>query len=244
MQGKMGPVGTAGVGRRPRAADSGSGRAAARTVIEMHTTRVIEEKVGGSKRDGRTELQMLLEFMRLGDTLVVTRIDRLARSVMDLRHRARTEAEGVMLRAAAAEQPIDTGTAAGKAFLDMRGVLADEFETNLRAHQLEGSAIGAMRSRSVASPRGITSPRDCRSRGRPIPAAARRGDGAARATRSRSGPGLVDVAIVVADFVAPLGLPRPILVSPQRRWRITRRGEHPLHPIDKATHRTLLSFIG
>ena len=142
----MGPVGTAGVGRRPRAADR-SGRAAARTVIEMHTTRVTEEKVGGSKRDGRTELQMLLEFMRLGDTLVVTRIDRLARSVKNLRHRARTEAEGVMLRAAAAEQPIDTGTAAGKAFLDMRGVLADEFETNLRAHQLEG--IAAAKDRGV-----------------------------------------------------------------------------------------------
>jgi len=34
-------------------------------VIEMHTTRVIEEKVGGSKRDGRTELQTLLKFMIL-----------------------------------------------------------------------------------------------------------------------------------------------------------------------------------
>jgi len=34
-------------------------------VIEMHTTRVTEEKVGGSKRDGRTELQTLLKFMIL-----------------------------------------------------------------------------------------------------------------------------------------------------------------------------------
>ena len=46
--------------------------------------------------------------------------------------------KGVALRAT--EQPIDTGTAAGKAFLDMLGVFA-EFETNLRRErQMEGIA--------------------------------------------------------------------------------------------------------
>jgi len=34
----------------------------------------------------------------------------------------------------ATEQPIDTGTAAGKCFLDMLGVFA-KFETNLRREQ-------------------------------------------------------------------------------------------------------------
>lgn len=38
----------------------------------------------GSERGGRTELQTLLDFLREGDTLVVTRIDRLARSMKDL----------------------------------------------------------------------------------------------------------------------------------------------------------------
>ena len=48
------------------------------------------------------------------------------------------KAKSVILRAT--EQPIDTGTAAGKAFLDMLGVFA-EFETNLRKErQLEGIA--------------------------------------------------------------------------------------------------------
>ena len=41
------------------------------------------EKASGTRRNGRTELQTLLEFLREGDTLVVTRIDRLARSVKD-----------------------------------------------------------------------------------------------------------------------------------------------------------------
>ena len=36
------------------------------------------EKVSATRREGRTELALLLEFLRQGDTLVVTRIDRLA----------------------------------------------------------------------------------------------------------------------------------------------------------------------
>ena len=42
------------------------------------------EKRGGGDREGRTELRLLLDFLHPGDTLVVTRIDRLARSVRDL----------------------------------------------------------------------------------------------------------------------------------------------------------------
>lgn len=97
------------------------------------------EKASGTSRDGRPELATLLEFIRDGDTLVVTRVDRLARSIADLQDVVRTLKEkGATLRAT--EQPIDTSTAAGKAFLDMLGVFA-EFETNLRKErQLEGIA--------------------------------------------------------------------------------------------------------
>jgi DNA invertase Pin-like site-specific DNA recombinase len=97
------------------------------------------ETASGTRRDGRTELQVLFDFLQPGDTLMVTRIDRLARSVKDLQdivHELR--AKGVVLKAT--EQPIDTGTAAGKCFLDMLGVFA-EFETNLRRErQIEGIA--------------------------------------------------------------------------------------------------------
>lgn len=97
------------------------------------------EKVSGASRKGRTELETLLQFLRRGDELVVTRIDRLARSIGDLQDIVRElKAKGVTLRAT--EQPIDTSTAAGKAFLDMLGVFA-EFETNLRRErQMEGIA--------------------------------------------------------------------------------------------------------
>jgi hypothetical protein len=55
---------------------------------------------------------------------------------------------GAVLKAT--EQPIDTGTAAGKCFLDMLGVFA-EFETNLRRErQLEGIAKAKLEAPSVA----------------------------------------------------------------------------------------------
>ena len=97
------------------------------------------EKMSGTKREGRAELDLLLQFVRAGDELVVTRIDRLARSIGDLQDIVRAlQAKGAALRAT--EQPIDTTTAAGKCFLDMLGVFA-EFESNLRRErQLEGIA--------------------------------------------------------------------------------------------------------
>ncbi len=81
----------------------------------------------------------MLDFLRKGDVLMVTRIDRLARSIGDLQDIVRAiKAKGASLKAT--EQPIDTGTAAGKCFLDMLGVFA-EFETNLRRdRQLEDIA--------------------------------------------------------------------------------------------------------
>jgi DNA invertase Pin-like site-specific DNA recombinase len=88
---------------------------------------------------GRDELNTLLEFLRDGDELVVTRIDRLARSIRDLQNIVYDlDKKGVVL--SATEQPIQTNTSAGKCFLDMLGVFG-EFETNLRKErQMEGIA--------------------------------------------------------------------------------------------------------
>ena len=92
------------------------------------------EKVSGTSLNGRSELQNLLDFAREGDEIVVTRIDRLARSVRDLQNLVfEMNERGVSLRAT--EQSVDTRTSAGKCFLDML------FETNLRRErQMEGIA--------------------------------------------------------------------------------------------------------
>jgi DNA invertase Pin-like site-specific DNA recombinase len=98
-----------------------------------------EERVSGTSLKGRAELEILLEFLREGDELVVTRIDRLARSIFDLQVIVKLlEDKGVSLHCT--EQPVDTSSAVGKCFLQMLGVFA-EFETNLRKErQMEGIA--------------------------------------------------------------------------------------------------------
>ena len=114
---------------------------------------VRSEKVSGTSTKGREELKLLLTFLREGDCLVVTRIDRLARSVCDLALIVRDlEARGISLRAT--EQDINTSTPAGRAFLQMLGVFS-EFETAIRRErQMEGitsaKAKGVYRGRKKA----------------------------------------------------------------------------------------------
>ena len=86
-------------------------------VAGCHVVRT--EKASGTSLKDRTELASLLEFLREGDTLVVTRIDRLARSLKDLQDIIHDlKARGIALKAT--EQPIDTSTPAGKASLEDR----------------------------------------------------------------------------------------------------------------------------
>lgn len=100
-------------------------------------TRIFAEKKSGTKTDGRTALQDCLSWVRDGDTLVITKIDRLARSARDLHniiHDLDQRGIGLMI----IDQAIDTRTTAGKAMLGMFAIFA-EFETNIRKErQLEG----------------------------------------------------------------------------------------------------------
>lgn len=97
------------------------------------------EKVSGTSREGRKELDNLLQFLRAGDSLVVTRIDRLARSIRDLQDIVRY-LEDKKVSLICTQQPIDTSNAVGKMFLNLLGVFA-QFETELRKErQLEGIA--------------------------------------------------------------------------------------------------------
>ena len=104
------------------------------------------EQKSGTSLEGRTELKTILDFIHPGETLVVTRIDRLAHSMQDLQTIvARLKENGADL--ATTEQPVDTSTATGKAFFDMLGVFA-EFETNLRRER-QSEGIVAAKKRGV-----------------------------------------------------------------------------------------------
>ena len=101
--------------------------------------KLFAEKESGTTTDNRKALADVLDFIREGDTLLVTRIDRLARSVSDLEAIvAKVKAKGAFAKAV--EQPIDTSSPAGVAFLQMLGVFA-QFETAIRRErQMEGIA--------------------------------------------------------------------------------------------------------
>jgi DNA invertase Pin-like site-specific DNA recombinase len=84
-------------------------------------------------------LRQLIQTLQAGDTLVVTRLDRLAVSVKGLTSiLALLDGRGIILRAT--EQAIDTGTDRGRIFLVMLELFA-EFESSIRKErQLSGVA--------------------------------------------------------------------------------------------------------
>lgn len=101
-------------------------------------TKIFEEKVSGTSQRGRFKLAEALDYVRDGDTFVVTRLDRLARSVSDLREIVdRLTAKEVAFKAIQ-QGAIDTSTSGGRLMLNLLGAVA-EFETDLRRErQMEG----------------------------------------------------------------------------------------------------------
>lgn len=98
--------------------------------------RIYREKLSGTKKS-RPEYKACMNYLREGDTLVITRLDRLARSVHELVNISeRFEVEGIHLHVL--DQHIDTSTPTGKLTFTLLAAIA-EFETQLRAErQREG----------------------------------------------------------------------------------------------------------
>lgn len=112
---------------------------------------VFAEKRSGTSTAGRDELVRALSYARKGDTLVVTRLDRLARSAGDLYSIVQQLAEKGVAFLCLQQSSIDTTTSTGKLLL---GVLASiaEFEADIRRErQREGieraKAAGVYRGR-------------------------------------------------------------------------------------------------
>lgn len=101
-------------------------------------TKVFREEIS-SVATYRPQLAAVLEWVREGDTLIVTKLDRLARSVADLVSiTAALKGKGVGLRILAMN--LDTATPTGKLMLNLLGSIA-EFERELMLErQREGIA--------------------------------------------------------------------------------------------------------
>jgi DNA invertase Pin-like site-specific DNA recombinase len=86
----------------------------------QHCHKIFQEKASGASGK-RPRLHACLEYVREGDTLVVTRLDRLARSTLQV-----------------LDRHIDTSDATGRLLFNMLGAIA-QFETEIRAErQMDG----------------------------------------------------------------------------------------------------------
>lgn len=106
-------------------------------------TKVFKEKRSGRQAENRPELQAALEYVREGDVLVVSRLDRMARSVLDLAKIADLlKRKGVSLRVL--DQGLDTSTSEGKLMFNLLGAFA-EFEADIRRDRVADGIAQAKR---------------------------------------------------------------------------------------------------
>lgn len=101
--------------------------------------RIYKEKASAASTNGRPELKTALDYVREGDVFVVSRLDRLARSVTDLAEITRTlEAKRVDL--VVLDQLIDTTTPAGRLLFHILGSIAEFEREIIRERATEGRA--------------------------------------------------------------------------------------------------------
>jgi DNA invertase Pin-like site-specific DNA recombinase len=102
----------------------------------QHCDKIFQDKKSGTSGQ-RPSLQACLDYLREGDTLVVTRLDRLARSTLHLCQIA-DDLERQHMSLQVLDQHLDTGHATGRLLFHMLGAIA-QFETEIRAErQMDG----------------------------------------------------------------------------------------------------------
>ena len=95
-----------------------------------HYDKIFQEKKSGASGK-RPQLEACLEYIREGDSLVVTRLDRLARSTLHLCQIA-DDLKRKVVNLQVLDQNIDTNDATGRLLFNMLGAIA-QFETEIRA---------------------------------------------------------------------------------------------------------------
>lgn len=107
--------------------------------------KIFQEKISGAK-DDRPQLQLMLEFVREGDSIVVTKLDRLARNTRHLLEIAELLShKKVALKIQ--NLGIDTGTPTGKLMLTMVGAIATFERELMLERQAEGIALAKQKGK-------------------------------------------------------------------------------------------------
>ena len=116
--------------------------------------RIFEETASGGKAD-RSQLARVLDMMRAGDTLVVWKLDRLARSMKQLIETiTRLEAAGVQFRSIT--ERIDTSTPGSRLTFHIFGAIAEFERALIRERTRAGLTAARARGRKGGRPRSLS----------------------------------------------------------------------------------------
>lgn len=116
--------------------------------------KIFQEKKSGTSNK-RSQLEACLEYVREDDTLVVTRLDRLARSTLHLCQIA-DELRRKNVELQVIDQNINTGDATGRLLFNMLGAIA-QFETEIRSErQMDGIAKAKQKGVRFGAQRKLT----------------------------------------------------------------------------------------
>jgi DNA invertase Pin-like site-specific DNA recombinase len=137
-----------------RVSTTGQGTATQEVELKRAGCDIIRtEKVSGGSREGRSELASILEFIRLGDVLVVHKLDRLGRNTRDVLNLVHElEQKGACLRVL--EPAIDTCGPMGKMVLSVLGMVAEMELSFIKDRQRAG--IEAAKAKGIYKGRPVT----------------------------------------------------------------------------------------
>jgi DNA invertase Pin-like site-specific DNA recombinase len=141
-------------------------------------TKIYREKVTGAHND-RRELLKLLKAVAPGDVVTVTRIDRLARSTLDLFAIVKQIVDAKAQFRSLAEPWADTGTRTGRLMIAVLGGLADVERDLIRTRTAEGRSRAQKRGQHMGRPPKLTAAQQTEAR-------RRRAEGATLAELARS----------------------------------------------------------
>lgn len=125
------------------------------TLREFGCRRIYREKASGADAE-RRELRKLLASLKPGQSVVVTRLDRLARSTFDLFSIVKTITDKKAQFYSLAEPWTDTSTSTGRLMLAVLGGLADVERDLIRTRTAEGRARAMEQGKRMGRPRQIT----------------------------------------------------------------------------------------
>ena len=109
------------------------------TMEKYQVEKVFQEKVSGKDKN-RPQLQLMLDFVREGDTVVIHDFSRLARSTKDLLEIVELlNSKGVSI--ISSKENLDSNTATGKLMLTMIAAINEFERTNMLERQREGITI-------------------------------------------------------------------------------------------------------